>query len=148
MILGSLKNTERVEKMNPAFKVFFDYVKENDLKSFKPGRIELDGKNLFILHSVYKGKMVEDTVLEAHSNYIDIQLVLEGVEAMGWKDLSDVGDVSIPYSEENDIVFYEGEADEIINVMPGQFLIFFPEDAHAPGIGEGSIRKVVAKIKI
>ncbi len=148
MILGSLKNTERVEKMHPAFKAFFDYVKENDLTKAEPGKIELDGKNLFILHSVYNGKAVEDAALEAHCKYADIQLILEGVEAMGWKTLAEAEEVSIPYSEENDIVFYDGEPDEIINVQAGQFIVFYPEDLHAPSIGEGRIRKLVAKVKL
>lgn len=29
-----------------------------------------------------------------------------------------------------------------------QFAIFFPEDVHAPMIGEGNIKKLVIKVKI
>lgn len=30
----------------------------------------------------------------------------------------------------------------------GQFVIFLPEDVHAPGIGDGEIKKLVIKVKI
>jgi beta-galactosidase beta subunit len=31
---------------------------------------------------------------------------------------------------------------------PGQFAILYPEDVHSPMIGEGSIKKMVVKVKI
>ena len=33
-------------------------------------------------------------------------------------------------------------------VYPGQFVIYFPSDGHAPGIGQGTIRKAVIKIPV
>lgn len=147
MILGSLQNTERIEKMHPGFKTFFDYVKANDLLNTEMGTIELDGDELFVINTEIDGKKPEDARLEAHQVYIDIQLLLDGNEAIGWKALEDAEQVSVPYDEDKDLVFYADEADEIINLQPGQFMIFFPEDVHAPGIANGKIRKIIAKIK-
>ena len=31
---------------------------------------------------------------------------------------------------------------------PGEFVIFFPEDAHAPCIGNGKMKKMVVKVKL
>ena len=31
---------------------------------------------------------------------------------------------------------------------PGQFVIVYPEDPHAPVIGSGKIRKLIAKVKL
>jgi beta-galactosidase beta subunit len=31
---------------------------------------------------------------------------------------------------------------------PGQFGIYFPDDVHAPMIGEGRIRKLIMKVKV
>ncbi len=148
MILGSLKNTERIEEMHPGFKAFFDYVKAHNLQSADLGTIELDGNNLFAINAEIDGKKPEDAALEAHRKYIDIQLLLIGSEAIGWKPLEDGETVSQAYDEEKDLVFYADEADEIINLQPGQFMIFFPEDLHAPGIGDGTIRKVIAKVSV
>ena len=30
----------------------------------------------------------------------------------------------------------------------GQFVVFFPEDVHAPGSSDGKIKKLVIKVKI
>ena len=35
-----------------------------------------------------------------------------------------------------------------INLDPYDMVIVYPEDAHAPAIGSGQIRKIIAKIKI
>ena len=148
MILGSLKNTARIEEMHPLFKTFFDYVKSHNLLEKELGKIVLEGDDLFVLNAEMQGKMPADAALEAHCNYIDIQLLLEGSEAIGWLPLEDGEEVSKPYDDEKDLIFYSGEADEIINMQPGQFMVFFPEDLHAPGIGDGYIRKAIAKVKI
>lgn len=148
MILGSLKSTARIEAIHPHFKTFFDYVKKNDLLNADLGKIELEGDDLFIINAALEGKMVDDVALEAHRKYIDIQLILSGNEAMGWKSLEDGEEISSPYNEENDLMFYADDADEIINFQPGQFAIFFPEDLHAPGIGDGPSRKLIAKVRV
>jgi len=44
--------------------------------------------------------------LEAHRRYIDIQLVLDGTDEMGWKPLSDCHDPVSDYSTERDIRFF------------------------------------------
>jgi beta-galactosidase beta subunit len=53
-----------------------------------------------------------------------------------------------PFDAENDFALYNAPASAYINVQPGEFLIVFPEDAHAPIIGEGKIKKLIAKIKL
>lgn len=148
MILGSLNNTDRIEQMHPGFKTFFDYVKANDLLGEELGKIEIDGDKLFIINAELDGKLPEDAALEGHREYIDIQLLLEGSDAIGWKPLEDAEEISVDYDEENDLIFYADECDEIINLQVGQFLVLYPEDLHAPGIGDGKIRKLIAKVKV
>ncbi|MEI8271969.1 MAG: YhcH/YjgK/YiaL family protein, partial [Paludibacter sp.] len=35
-----------------------------------------------------------------------------------------------------------------LTIELGEFFIVYPEDAHAPLIGKGNIRKLIAKVKI
>ena len=49
------------------------------------------------------------------------------------------------YNAEKDITFYEGLATDYLTVKPGMFAIFFPEDAHAPGVTPDGVRKVDCK---
>ena len=37
---------------------------------------------------------------------------------------------------------------DFVDLLPGQFMIVYPEDPHAPLIGQGKIRKLIAKVKL
>ena len=52
------------------------------------------------------------------------------------------------YDETNDYELYDDKPENFVTIHPGEFLIVYPEDAHAPLIGEGKLRKAVVKIKI
>ncbi|MGZ8545586.1 MAG: YhcH/YjgK/YiaL family protein, partial [Flavisolibacter sp.] len=44
--------------------------------------------------------------------------------------------------------FYSDAPDMFFQLKPGQFAIFFPDDVHAPMIGDAEIKKLVIKVKI
>ena len=148
MILGSLKNTETIEKLHPLFKKAFDYLKSVDLEAIHAdgSKIELDGNRLYLFVSEYQGKPHEESKAEAHQQYIDIQIPIKGIESMGWIGLSDCKETIIPYNPEKDLVFYGDSVSSSVQVSPGEFAVFFPEDVHAPGIGIGTIKKAVVKV--
>ena len=148
MILSDLKHSERIESLHPLFKMLFDYVKSHDLLHTEPGRIEIDGDNLFINNVSAHGVSAEKQPLEAHRDYIDVHILLEGVERIGWKSIDDVRHVSKPYEAEADCALYAEPASAYVDLLPGQFLIVYPEDPHAPLIGDGPIRKLIGKVRI
>ena len=86
--------------------------------------------------------------LEAHKLYIDIQMPLSTTEFIGFKPVSRCEAVSEVYDNDRDIVFYADDFDTILSVSPGQFVIFYPQDAHAPAMASGYLRKLVVKIKL
>lgn len=147
MIVGSLKNTARVEGMHPRFKVLFDYVKGLGQNDVELGKVLLDGDDVFVTTVEVDGKKSEESRLEAHMDYIDIHIVLEGAEQMAWAPLEDAGDVLVPYDKESDLIFYEGQPHDRVNLRPGQFAVVFPEDLHGPAIGDGKIKKMIAKLR-
>jgi YhcH/YjgK/YiaL family protein len=58
--------------------------------------------------------------------------------------------VKTPYSEEKDIAFYTAPDGERMIATPDNFFIFFPDDAHMPGMKvdqNAPVRKVVLKVK-
>ncbi len=148
MILDHLNNSQVYESLHPLFKQAFDYIKTHDLTKVEPGKIELDGTKLYLNVQHPDGKKPEVARLEAHRKYIDIQVVLEGNEAMGWKRLDDCKEVTSEYNETKDIEFFAGQGSTQVELQAGDFCIFFPGDAHAPCIGEGKIKKVIAKVLI
>lgn len=148
MILDSLNNTEKVERLHPLFKKAFDYIKETDFSKVEDGKYELDGSRLFVSVVSLTGKDKNDAAIETHKKYIDIQLPLLGVEKIGWKSGCELQEESIPYDEAKDIAFYVDRPTAYTKIYPGQFAVYFPEDGHAPGIGEGNIRKVIIKVQV
>ncbi len=148
MILDSLNNTAKVERLHPLFKKAFDYIKETDFSKVEDGKYELDGSRLFVSVVSLTGKDKNDAAIETHKKYIDIQLPLLGVEKIGWKPGCELQEESIPYDEAKDIAFYVDRPTAYTKIYPGQFAVYFPEDGHAPGIGEGNIRKVIVKVQV
>lgn len=148
MIIDSLQNSERVECIHPLFKKVFDYAKETDFGQIKDGKIETDDPRLYFSIVNIRGKDPQYAILETHQKYIDIQFPIVGVESIGWKAGDELMIISEAYDEEKDVTFYHDFPTTYTKLYPGQFAVFFPEDAHAPGIGQGDIRKVIAKIAI
>lgn len=147
MIVDALTSSERIERMNPYFKIVFEYLKTHDLTKMPVGRIDIAGENAYIKIEDAKGRRTSEAVFERHDKYIDIQMPLSGKERYGWKPKSLLREEQTPYDGGKDIVFYSDPIEVLFTLSPGEFVIFFPEDAHAPCIGEGMIRKAVVKVK-
>ena len=148
MIHDLLENSALYESLNPRFKQAFDFLKTADLAALPLGIMELDGKNLFLNIQEIEGKTPDAALMETHEKYIDIQVTVSAPEKMGWIPRKYLKQVTDEYNTEKDMTFYADKAAYIINVLPSEFVIFFPEDGHQPGIGEGKWKKIIVKIKI
>lgn len=148
MIQDSLLNTGRIEKMHPLFKKAFDFMRDTDFSKMEDGKIETGDPGIFFIISSIIGKEKEEAKIETHNRFIDIQAPILGVEEIGWKSGEELTLIATPYNEEKDITFFVDRPTTYAKIYPGQYAIYFPEDGHAPGIGQGSIRKVIAKIMV
>lgn len=148
MILDSLENSEQYNCVHPLFDKAFDFIKRTDFSQLEDGKIETDDPRLYFTVARLRGKDPQDAVLESHKQYIDIQAPLVGVESIGWKAGDELMIISEPYDRDKDIMFYHDYPTTYSKLYPGQFAVYFPEDGHAPGIGQGDIRKVIAKIAV
>lgn len=149
MVVGKISDAERYFYLHPLFRKLFDFVIQNNLANFSTERIVLDGDDLFINMAETDLKKAEDQKLEVHREYIDVHFPLTAAETCGVTHLSDLTvDSDEPFSETGDYAVYSEKARTYFTVHPGDFYIVFPEDAHAPIIGEGKIKKAIAKVKI
>ena len=148
MIVSNLQNSQRIEGLHPLFKTLFDYVKQHDLLHTECGRIELQGDDLFINNVNPTCVKAEDQVLELHRDYIDVHILLEGRERIGWKAIEDLTDQKQAYQPEGDCALYSDHPTAFVDLLPEQFVVVYPEDPHAPVIGEGKIRKLIAKVRL
>ncbi len=145
MILDSIHNANRYTALHPRFAQAFEFLAGTDLNSLPDGRIVLDGDNLFVDVATNAGK--QTAPLEAHRNYIDIQMPISTTETMGWRPTADCHQTLQPYDAARDIAFFADEYATKFQVQCGQFVVFFPDDAHAPAMAQHLLKKLVVKIK-
>ena len=117
------------------------------------GEYPLEKNGIVARVMTYQTRPPEETRLEAHREYVDVQTLLAGREAIEWFPVEDLA-VETPYDPERDVGFYQvpGPAPARIDVAPGTFAVFFPRDAHRPQLtavgGRVRVRKVVVKIPV
>lgn len=147
MIVDTLENLEKYVSLNPLFSQAVEFLKSHDLQSLEVGKIELKEGELFVNVAHTKPKTQEEAALETHNAFIDIQIPLSGTEIMGYTAAKACTPADAVYNEEKDITFFEGLAETYIEVKPGMFVIFFPQDGHAPGITPNGVKKIIVKVK-
>jgi len=148
MVLDTLENADKYIGLHPHFAQAFAFIKSVDLEAIEVGKYEINGKEVHAAVMVKDGGPAETAKFEAHRNYIDIQVCPTGSEELGWKPLSECTSPKDDYNPEKDVTFYNDKPDTYFKMHAGQFAIFYPEDVHAPLIGEGQIKKLVVKIKL
>ena len=151
MILDQLSNWRHYAPAGSRLGRAFLYLQNEWNNALPNDRVTVLGDEIFALPQGYETRDPATRFFEAHLRYIDIQLVIEGAEAMGWCPLDGL-EVKDPYNVERDIAFYHHPKQwASIPVHVGQFAIFRPEDAHMPGLkidGFTSCRKVVMKVQV
>jgi len=153
MIVDAFTNWNFYYPGNAVWRCAFEY-----LKSLTPD--SEPGEMLSILDDRVKGRVmrydmvtVENSVLEAHDRYLDIQMSLVNTECIDWFPRATLT-VKTPYNPESDALFFERPENGAIRITnrPGIFTVLFPQDAHAPQLRcdatPGWVKKVVVKVKL
>ncbi len=151
MIFDELNNFEQYLNLNKNLKAGFDFIKNGNLENLEDGRYEIIKDKVFANVQTLTTKQKELKRWEAHRKYIDIQYVIKGAECMGYGILRDFGEVEEEYNETKDIEFLKGEKFNYVNVEKGNFVIFYPNDVHAPMLSvedDTEIKKVIVKVAV
>lgn len=155
MIHDSLGGSaEKYYCLHPLFRKAFEYLDSRLDQMADPafdGKHAIQGDDIFVMVGDHQLKRPEDAALEAHDKYIDLQVMISGTESFGWAQRAACTEPKGEFDAQSDIIFYNDLPTSTVTVLPGEFVIFFPEDAHAPlirpeGISGGS-RKAIVKIK-
>lgn len=135
-------------KNNPNYLKAEEFIAKNDLNALENGKHVIDGDNLYVNIVDSNMKTPQDARLEVHDKYIDIQIPLSKGESFGVKPRSECKTADGEYNAEKDILFYKDKDWETVDVKAGEQIVFAPETAHAPLIGEGTIHKAIFKVKV
>lgn len=149
MIIDTINNAHKYVSLHPLFAKAFEYIQQTDLANAADGKNDI-AEGLKAIFSNAPGKTKETSLqkFECHNKNIDIQLCIKGVETIGWKPREKCASPKDEYNDEKDVLFFDDAPDTYFQLTDGQFAIFYPEDVHAPMIGEGEIKKLVIKVKI
>lgn len=148
MIIDSLSNADRYSSLHPRFAKAFEWIKSQNLETIEVGKYQIDGAELHASVSEKDAYTRETAKFECHNNWIDIQVCPKGKEQQGWSARERVSTPAGEYNAEKDVTFYTDKPETYFTLQAGQFVIYYPEDVHAPQIGEGAIKKLVVKVKI
>lgn len=125
----------------------FRFMKDNDLGQLKPGKYPIDGDHVYASVTESPNKEFEATKWESHRKYVDLQYIISGKEKMG---VADASKAKVIKEYTPDVMNYETEG-MFYTGEPGEFFLFFPNDAHRPNIkvdGVESVKKLVIKIEM
>ena len=147
MIIDTLDNLGHYEPLNRLVANVVAFMKEHDLNELSTGKHPIVGENAFVNIQEATGKTEKEAVIEYHRKMIDIQVPLEVDEQYGYTPLADLpaGDFNL----ENDCALLPGiRPQTVFTLRKGQFVIFTPQDGHAPCISEHqTFKKAIFKIK-
>ena len=145
----NIKDIKRYKNISENLDKAIDYIQNTDLYSLAIGEYEIDGKEVFVRCIEFVTKEMEKFAWEGHFKYADVQIVLKGQEKYGISPID-----NLKLTEENpaeDFKGFEGDVNEWAILKPGDILIVFPEDIHAPGLavsGPEPIKKAIIKVKV
>nr|WP_113865301.1 YhcH/YjgK/YiaL family protein [Brenneria salicis]NMN93060.1 biofilm protein TabA [Brenneria salicis ATCC 15712 = DSM 30166]RBP65137.1 biofilm protein TabA [Brenneria salicis ATCC 15712 = DSM 30166]RLM31649.1 toxin-antitoxin biofilm protein TabA [Brenneria salicis ATCC 15712 = DSM 30166] len=149
MITGNIHHLELVPYLPAKLCAAIEYVKRHITGNTPLGKHDIDGDNEFILISNDSTDLPEKRRAEYHAKYLDIQIVLSGVEGMTFSNLPG-GKPDTDWLADQDIAFLpSGEQEKQFVMQEGDFVVFFPGEVHKPlcAVGEPArVRKAVVKI--
>jgi YhcH/YjgK/YiaL family protein len=150
MILDSLAQASLYTGLHPGLPAAFSWLREEGTSA--PEGIHQIQEGVRAIVQGYRTAPSLSKKWEAHRRNIDLQVVLSGVESVGWAPVSDLV-TRVPYDGERDAEFYEPPASPAarFRLESGLFALFFPDDGHQPGVQQEAssmVRKVVFKLEI
>jgi 3-deoxy-D-manno-octulosonate 8-phosphate phosphatase (KDO 8-P phosphatase) len=126
------------------------YIESLDKDNLESGTYEVNNFFYYIVQE-YDTKPKSECVLESHRKYIDIQWIVEGIEAIDVADISRL-QIDKTYSEDKDIMFWKLIPNMMrIVLKAGTYTVLYPENAHMGCIAmENAVRvkKIVCKVRV
>lgn len=149
MIFGNITQLSDYGFLDDQIKECFEYAKQHDLLQYEKGRHEIDGDRLFVNIAEYETTTAENRFWEAHKNYLDLHLMLNGQEQI---DLNFIENMEVKeFVEKDDFLPLEGGKNSDVIMRNGDFLICYPGDGHRTAVavdGPEKIKKAIFKVRI
>jgi biofilm protein TabA len=150
MIFDRIENLSRHDV--PQAGAISAFLRSNDPLKLAVGEIEIQGRELFVRTSKYETKKPENGKFETHRAYADLQYVVKGEEIIQTAP-TDVLKPLTEYDIKGDYQFFKVTRSISSQlVRTGEFMVFFPGEAHRPCCSPHNfpvrVKKLVFKIRM
>ncbi len=149
MIVDRLAHLGRYASLHPALPAIITFLSECDPTMLPTGQIPVTDEVVLIRES-YLTKPRADCTFEGHERHADLQIVLSGIESMGWISRENCQPtITLPYSEDKDVTKFAVSEFSRIDLPAGTFALVFPDDLHMPKLmKEETVRVEKAVFKL
>lgn len=149
MIKDKLANAKTYYGLSARMQQAFEWLQNNDLANMPDGKHVINGEHLFANVQTYFTK--DDAPYEGHRKYADIQYMINGREKVGVTDYLNCSTIE-KYDVDKDIEFLKNNSNDYYQMLEeGEFLVFYPQDAHQPALNPDeklNVKKVIVKVEI
>jgi len=106
------------------------------------------GQGITARCAVYVPVSPEEGTAEAHRKYIDVMLMKEGNELIGYKPVAKLKNIIREYDAQADALLAKEEM-TLLPFREGDIAVWFPQDAHMPGVSDNNartVKRVIVKV--
>ena len=141
---------EDMENMNPSIKECMDFLTAHGGENISLGRHDVADSGIYVNVSEYETRTLNESTWEAHKEYCDLQVVLDGREHLM---VSNIDTMEIgAFHPESDYLECTGNSEQAIELNRKVGVLLMPEDAHMPGVcidnEPAMVKKCVFKIPL
>lgn len=148
MLLSSKLDCLNYVQKESLIEIVLKYIMSIKWSEKKVGQYEVPGTEAYLVFTA--NELREDNnQFECHRRYMDLHYIIDGDEEIKYCPIGYLKQKS-EYNAVKDFCLYEGDDYSKVILHVGEWVVFFPEDGHAPGIKHttGKCLKVIAKIPV
>lgn len=152
MIYDRIENAKCYYGMGKGIEKALKFLESYDVSKHTPGKIEIEGDQIFANCMSYENHTPEGALIEAHKDYIDVMFVAEGEEKFFFKPIAECEKITKPYDPSIEAALAEIDADATpCRFKANHFAIFLPQDGHCAGLRYDeavNVKKVIVKVNM
>lgn len=146
MIYGEIKDLNQYKGISENLDKAIQYILSGEYKKGIPGKNVIDGDKLYFNYPDHpKTKEIEEGFFESHKQYIDIHVVIEGEENLGFVPRPEAT-LTKEYDAEGDYELLDGEIKNMFHLTPERFVMFFPDEPHMALLKVGEVKEITKVI--
>ncbi|PAF54654.1 YhcH/YjgK/YiaL family protein [Mycoplasmopsis agassizii] len=133
MIIDKLSNLSRYKSIDKNFAKAVEYIEKTDLSKLGYGKFEISGSDIFLLKMEVDTYDYESSQYEVHNVYADLHISQDSDEVHFFERGELMERTKMEYDENGDVALYELDSTRNkLQPLVGEFIFFWPGEAHAP----------------